>query len=44
MITAAIAAPIAYASKRLALIDRQVRVTSGLVSLGFGFLVIKSVS
>lgn len=40
LITAAIAAPLAYTSKRLSRIDRHLRTASGLLSLGFGLFLV----
>jgi len=36
LITLVIAAPMAYASRRLTHVERHLRVASGLLSLGFG--------
>jgi ABC-type nickel/cobalt efflux system permease component RcnA len=43
LITAAIAAPFAYASKRLTRLERHLRVASGLLSLGFGLFLVYQV-
>jgi ABC-type nickel/cobalt efflux system permease component RcnA len=40
LITAAIAAPLAYASTRFSRVERHLRVASGLLSLGFGLFLV----